>query len=149
MGGSLGREFPTIQASLIEPRSLSRIVLWIIVLTMTGCTTMAKVTNLLDESCRTSFIHRLSTILAHQGEPSATSDALANKAVFTLTTYDLGPRPFAIAAPSGTDYRFFVDRKGTECVLILYGRQKGFVSYTNNLTYIATEPLPGCACADS
>ncbi|WP_413936729.1 hypothetical protein [Nitrospira sp. BLG_1] len=110
---------------------------------------MATVTNLVDESCRATFIHRLSTMLVHQGEPSATSDALAHKTVFTLTTYDLGPRPFAIAAPSGTDYRFFVDRKGTDCVLILYGRQKGFVSYTNNLTYIATEPLPGCACADS
>lgn len=110
---------------------------------------MAKVTNLLDESCRTSFTHRLSTILAHQGETSETSDALANKAVFTLTSYDLGPRPFAIAALSGTDYRFFVDRKGTDCVLTLYGRQKGFVSYTNNLTYIETESLPGCACVDS
>lgn len=141
--------FPAIQASLIEPRSLSRRILWIIVLTLTGCTTMAKVTNLVDESCRATFIHRLSTMLVHQGEPSATSDALAHKTVFTLTTYDLGPRPFAIAAPSGTDYRFFVDRKGTDCVLILYGRQKGFVSYTNNLTYIATEPLPGCACANS
>ena len=128
---------------------MSRRVLWIIILSMTGCTTMATVTNLVDESCRVTFIHRLSTILAHQGEPSATSDALAHKAVLTLTTYDLGPRPFAIAAPSGTDYRFFVDRKGTDCVLILYGRRKGFVSYTNNLTYIATEPLPGCACADS
>jgi len=141
--------FSTILAGLIERCSLSRSILWIMVLTMAGCTTMAKVTNLLEESCRTSFTHRLSTMLAHQGEPSAASGALANKAVLTLTTYDLGPRPFAIAAPSGTDYRFFVDRKGTDCVLVLYGRQKGVVSYTNNLTYIATEPLPGCTCADS
>jgi hypothetical protein len=107
---------------------------------------MAKVTNLSDESCRTSFTRQLSSILTDQGELSANSDALANKAVVTLTSHDLGPRPFAIAAPSGTDYRFFIDRKGTDCVLTLYGRRKGFVSYTNNLTYIATESLQGCAC---
>jgi hypothetical protein len=68
--------------------------------------------------------------------------------VSTLTAYDLGPRPFAIAAPSGTDYRFFVQRKGEACVLNLYGRQKGFVSYTNNLTYIATQDLSDCTCAE-
>jgi hypothetical protein len=116
---------------------------------MAGCATMTKVTNLSDEFCRTSFTHRLSAILVDQSERPEHAAALAAKAVVTLTTYELGPRPFAIAAPSGTDYRFFVDRKGTECVLTLYGRRKGFVSYTNNLTYIATEPLPGCACADS
>ena len=110
---------------------------------------MAHVTNLSDESCRTSFTQQLSSMLTGQGESSVNSDALANKTALTLTTYDLGPRPFAIAAPSGTDYRFFIDRKGTNCVLTLYGRRKGFVSYTNNLTYIATESLPGCACADS
>jgi hypothetical protein len=42
-------------------------------------------------------------MLTAEGETSATSDALAHKTVSTLTTYDLGPRPFAIAAPSGTD----------------------------------------------
>lgn len=110
---------------------------------------MAQVTNLEDESCRTSLTQQLSKILTNQGESSANSDVLAYKTVLTLATYDLGPRPFAIAAPSGTDYRFFIDHKGTDCVLTLYGRRKGFVSYTNNLTYIATELLPGCTCADS
>ncbi len=138
-----------ILARLIARVAVSRSFLWIVVLTTAGCTTMAKVTNLVDESCRTSFVQQLSRILTNQGESSANSDALANKAVVTLTTYDLGPRPFAVAAPSGTDYRFFIDRKGTDCVLTLYGRRKGFVSYTNNLTYIATESLPGCACVDS
>ena len=88
-------------------------------------------------------------MLSHEGEQPPVSEALTFKTATTLMTYDLGPRPFTIVAPSGTDYRFFVERKGTECVLTLYGRRKGFVSYTNNLTYIATEPLPGCACADS
>ena len=52
------------------------------------------------------------------------------------------------SAPSGTDYRFFTDHKGTDCVLTLFGRRKGFISYTNNLTYMATEILPGCTCAE-
>lgn len=119
-----------------------------IVLTASGCATVAKVTNLSEESCRISFARQLSAILAHEGEKLDAADALAGKTVYTLSTYDLGPRPFAIAAPSGTDYRFFIDRKGTDCVLTLFGRRKGFVSYTNNLTYIATEILPDCTCTE-
>jgi hypothetical protein len=119
-----------------------------IVLMTASCATVTKVTNLSEESCRTSFTDQLSAILAHEGEKPEAANALAGKTVSTLITYDLGPRPFAIAAPSGTDYRFFIDRKGTDCVLTLFGRRKGFVSYTNNLTYIATEILPDCTCAD-
>ncbi len=126
----------------------SWIVLLIGTLALAGCTTMAKVTNLSEDSCRASFTSHLSSVLSQQGEKPEAADALAVKTASTLITYDLGPRPFAIAAPSGTDYRFFVERKGTDCVLTLYGRRKGFVSYTNNLTYIATEVLPDCTCAE-
>lgn len=45
----------------------------------------------------------------------------------------------------GTDYRFFIDAARDQCLLRLYGRRKGFWSYTNNLSYIATRPLPGCS----
>ncbi|MGE3976542.1 MAG: hypothetical protein AB7F94_03045 [Nitrospira sp.] len=109
---------------------------------------MSKITNLTEESCRASFTRQLSALLAQEGEKPEAADALADKTVSTLTTYDLGPRPFAIAAPSGTDYRFFIDRKEADCVLTLFGRRKGFVSYTNNLTYIAAEVLPDCTCTD-
>lgn len=119
-----------------------------IVFTIAGCATVVKVTNLSEESCGASFTRQLSAILTREGERPEAAGALADRTVFTLTTYDLGPRPFIIAAPSGTDYRFFVERKGADCVLTLFGRQKGFVSYTNNLTYIATEILPDCTCTD-
>lgn len=119
-----------------------------VALTLVSCATMAKVTNLSDESCRLSFTRQLSSMLSHEGETPDASEALASKAASALLTYDLGPRPFVVVAPSGTDYRFFVNHKGTDCVLTLYGRRKGFVSYTNNLTYIATEILPGCTCAE-
>jgi hypothetical protein len=117
-------------------------------LTASGCASVAKVTNLSEDSCRASFTHHLSSILTQEGEKPEIADALAHKTVFTLTTYDLGPRPFAIAAPSGTDYRFFIDQKGTDCVLTLFGRRNGFISYTNNLTYIATKIVPDCTCAE-
>ena len=42
----------------------------------------------------------------------------------------------------------FFERRELERLLRLYGRQKGFVSYTNNITYIATEPLGPCRCAE-
>ena len=119
-----------------------------IALPAAGCATVAKVSNLSEESCRTSFSRQLSAILTLEGEKPEVADALTSKMVSILTTYDLGPRPFAIAAPSGTDYRFFIDRKGADCVLTLFGRRRGFLSYTNNLTYIATEILPDCTCAE-
>jgi hypothetical protein len=31
---------------------------------------------------------------------------------------------------------------------LMHGRQKGFVSHTNNLIYIAGEPLAACRCAE-
>lgn len=113
-----------------------------------GCTTMAQVTNLSDDSCRSTFVHQLSAMMMAEGENLQAADKAAAQTVAALSTLDLGPRPFAIAAPSGTDYRFFVERKGSTCVVNLYGRQKGFVSYTNNLTYISTQPLPACTCAE-
>jgi ABC-type oligopeptide transport system substrate-binding subunit len=119
-----------------------------VALTASGCASVAKVTNLSEESCRTSFTYHLSSILTQESEKPEIADALAHKTISTLTTYDLGPRPFAIAAPSGADYRFFIDQKGADCVLILFGRRKGFISYTNNLTYIATEIVPDCTCAE-
>ena len=60
----------------------------------------------------------------------------------------IGPRPFLVASPSGADYSFFVQRMDGACALRLYARQKGFVSYTNNITYIATETLGPCRCAE-
>lgn len=119
-----------------------------IIFTVAGCAMVTKVTNLSEESCRISFAQQLSSILVQEGENDEVSQALASKTISTLTTYDFGPRPFVIATPSGTDYRFFIDRKGADCVLTLLGRRKGFVSYTNNLTYIATQVLPNCTCAE-
>lgn len=127
---------------------LSTSIIWIVVLAMPGCATMGKLTNLSDESCRVSFTRALSSVLSDEGETPDRSMAMASKTASALLTYELGPRPFVVAAPSGTDYRFFIDRKGMECVLTLYGRQRGFVSYTNNVTYIATKILPDCTCAD-
>ena len=90
----------------------------------------------------------MAAVLSAEGETSENATALARSATTMLTLGDLGPRPFLVAAPSGTDYSFFVEKTKSTCILRLYGRQKGFVSYTNNLTYIDSRPLPGCACAD-
>ncbi len=112
------------------------------------CTSVARVTTLSDSPCRQSFETALASVLQAQGETSQVATQLAESTVNALEITNLGPRPFLVAAPSGVDYSFFVERKGASCVLRLYGRQKGFVSYTNNLTYIATEPLAPCQCAE-
>ena len=113
-----------------------------------GCTTVAQVANLTDEKCSAAFESQLSSVLVEQGEKEDVASALAHRTFRILTSAELGPRPFLVSSSSGTDYTFFVQKKGERCLLRLYGRQKGFVSYTNNLTYIATRELSGCACQE-
>jgi hypothetical protein len=118
------------------------------VLLALGCTSVAQVTTMADERCNQTVTSALAKVLEKEGESNQVAGQLAESAAAELRTMALGPRPFLIASPSGVDYSFFVEKKGDSCLLRLYGRQKGFVSYTNNLTYIATEPLAPCQCAE-
>ena len=113
-----------------------------------GCTSVAQVANLTDERCGASFESQLSSVLTKQGEKVDVADSLAHHTFIVLTTAQLGPRPFLVASPSGTDYSFFVQKKADRCLLRLYGRQKGFTSYTNDITYIETRELSSCACQE-
>ena|SRR5215831_11583909 len=124
------------------------ILLILCVLVVPGCTSVAQVTTLSDDHCRETLTTALATVLKSEGETPEAATKLAQSTTSTLQAVELGPRPFLIAAPSGVDYSFFVEKKGDACLLRLYGRQKGFVSYTNNLTYIATEKLAPCQCAE-
>lgn len=117
-------------------------------LALTSCVTVAQVGNLNEDRCAGEFEQSLSSILTSQHETSQNAGELAHRTYIILTRAELGPRPFLVASPSGTDYTFFVQKKGDRCLLRLYGRQKGFVSYTNNLTYIATRELDSCTCHD-
>ena len=112
------------------------------------CTTVAQVTTLSNPACRDTLRIGLSKILQAEGETAPVAERLAESSTAALQTGEVGPRPFLVASSSGVDYSFFVEKKGAKCLLRLYGRQKGFVSYTNNLTYIATEPLAPCECAE-
>jgi hypothetical protein len=113
-----------------------------------GCTTVAQVTTLSDESCHHKMRDQLESILSEENEKPDIANRLAVNTTTVLATGALGPRPFGVSSPSGADYSFFIQRKGDECLLRLYGRRKGFTRYTNNLTYIATRSLEGCACAE-
>jgi hypothetical protein len=118
------------------------------VLGIISCASVSHITNLTDSACQTSFEKELAAVLVRQGETPENATALAHHKVTILTVADLGPRPFLVTSSSGTDYSFFVEKKKSGCILRLYGRQKGFVSYTNNLTYIDSRPLQGCLCAE-
>jgi hypothetical protein len=117
-------------------------------LAVAGCTPVAQVMTLSDRACREAVASGFTRILEAQDEPPQVAAQLAESATRGLQAHPLGPRPFLVASPSGVDYGFFFERSGDSCLLRLYGRQKGFVSYTNNLTYIASEPLASCRCAD-
>jgi hypothetical protein len=113
-----------------------------------GCTSVAQITTLSEPDCRQTLTGALGRILQSEGEKPDVAGRLAESTATALQTYGLGPRPFLVESPSGVDFSFFVEKKSEKCLLRLYGRQKGFVSYTNNLTYIATEPLAPCQCAE-
>jgi hypothetical protein len=113
-----------------------------------GCASVSQVTNLAESACQDSFKDGLISILKSQGETPDNALELERRTERMLRSGAFGPRPFLVSSPSGTDYTFFVDHKGARCLLRLYGRQKGFWSYTNNLTYIETRALPACACSD-
>jgi hypothetical protein len=112
------------------------------------CATVAQVDNLTEAPCSTEFEQSLSSILSAQGEKPEVAQDLAHRTYIVLTRTERGPRPFFVSSPSGTDYTFFIQKKGDRCLLRLYGRQKGFMSYTNNLTYIATRQLTACTCRE-
>src|SRR5262249_2254498 len=113
-----------------------------------SCTSVAQITTLSEAPCHQTVTTALAKILEAEGETSQVARQLADSTATALRSYALGPRPFLVASPSGVAYSFFVEKKSASCLLRLYGRQKGFVSYTNNLTYIATEPLAPCQCAE-
>jgi hypothetical protein len=119
-----------------------------VTLAIGGCASVAKITTLSEPDCDRTFTAAVAKVLQGEGEAPEVADRLARSSTGAMQAYDLGPRPFLIESPSGVDYSFFVEKKGAACLLRLYGRQKGFVSYTNNLTYIATEPLAPCQCAE-
>ena len=113
-----------------------------------GCTRVALVTTLNDPACKSMVRAQLNSVLLEQGEEPDIAKRLAVNTTTVLATGALGPRPFGVSSPSGADYSFFVQHKSSECLLRLYGRQKGFARYSNNLTYIASRSLDGCQCAD-
>ena len=120
----------------------------IVILFVGGCTTVAQVTSLSDQNCRHTFVDQMSSILVEEGEKQDVADKLAESTTTVLSTSSLGPRPFLVASSSGADYGFFIEQQSSDCLLRLFSRQKGFMRYRNNLTYIATRSLTGCMCAE-
>jgi len=132
----------------LSATAVSLFVIAAVAITAVACTSVAQLSNLRDPSCATEFESQLGSILVDQGEKPEVAAALASRSLRALASGSLGPRPFLVSSLSGTDYTFFAQAQSSGCLLRLYGRQKGFVTYTNNLTYIATRPLPACACTE-
>jgi hypothetical protein len=134
---------------VITSRVFCRLSILAVLVVATGaCTSVAQVSNLAEPTCAAEFEKQLSSILVQESEKPEVAAALAARCRLALASRNLGPRPFLVSSSSGTDYTFFVQAKSSGCLLRLYGRQKGFTSYTNNLTYIATRPLPACTCTE-
>jgi hypothetical protein len=111
-----------------------------------GCVSVAKLTNLGDARCQDQFRQGIAKALEEEGESAENARHLAERTAQSGHFEQYGPRAFMVLGPSGTDYTFFVEKKGPSCLLRLVEKQKGFTRYTNNLTYINTQPLPDCQC---
>ena len=112
---------------------------------LAACATIGEV-DLSDEACAANFRDQLASILVAQGEPPEGAAAMAQRAVVDVGFGDLGLRPFVVGSRT-TEYTLFVQKKKAGCLLRLLSRQRGFETYTNDVTYIATRPLPACRCS--
>ncbi len=116
-----------------------------LLLALAGCATIGQV-DLSNEACAESFRSQIASILVAQGEKEEDAQPLAQRAVVELGFGDPGLRPFVIGSRT-TDYTFFVQKKKSGCFLRLLSRERGFTTYTNDITYIATRAVPACPCA--
>lgn len=111
-----------------------------------GCVSVAKLTNLEDARCQDQFRQGIAKALEEEGETAEDARRLAERTAQSGHFEQYGPRPFMVVSPSGTDYTFFVEKKGPSCLLRLVEKQKGFTRKTNDVTYINTQPLADCQC---
>lgn len=118
------------------------------VFVISGCAPLVRVENLEEAQCRESLQETLSSILKERGETLEVARLLAVRTSDLLASADIGPRPFLVASSSGADYTFLFQKKAEHCVVRLYGIQKGWVSHTNNINYLATRELSGCTCRE-
>jgi hypothetical protein len=107
---------------------------------------VARPVNAGSSRCQESLRDAFALILVRQEEKPDVAEAVGAAAAQKLAEVDLGPRPFKLSSPSGVDYGFFFEDEGKRCLLHLVAWQKGFVQFSNNVTYIATRPLAGCRC---
>jgi hypothetical protein len=105
---------------------LLRAGLWLALLN--GCTTVAQVTTLAEESCRRAMQDQLESILTEEHEPSELANRLAVNTTTVLATGTLGLRPFGISSPSGADYTFFIQPQGRRMSIATVRAAEGFYS---------------------
>jgi hypothetical protein len=116
----------------------------LVVVVLASCTTVAGVTTFDDPVCRGQMKGAIADVLRVQGETQNVEE-IANQTVAALPA--LGPRPFLVMAPSGTDYSFIVQQRDEGCALRLYAKEKGFTSYVNNMNFIETRLIDRCECS--
>ena len=114
---------------------------------LAGCSpSVARLLNPKYPRCQESLRKAFEITLAGQGETDEVAQKVAAGAVQALVDAELGARPFKVSSPSGVDYGYFFEREDDRCLLRLVAWQKGFVQYSDNVTFLATRPLPGCGC---
>ena len=120
---------------------------------VSGCAAIAwvaplygRVNNLSDEACSQSFSKEVASALQEQGETPEAATAAAERTLSQLSP-EAAPLRFEAASGSGVSYAFFLEpRKSGQCVLRLYGRQKGRTTDENTFNYFATRRLSACSC---
>jgi hypothetical protein len=132
----------------MRARFAAALALVLIVASLAACRSaiVARLLNPRSERCQASLHKAFSLMLVGQGEQPEIAEKMADDAIQALADVEMGARPFKLSAPSGYDYGFFFEREDNRCLLRLVAWQKGIVQYSDAVTYLATRPLPGCAC---
>jgi hypothetical protein len=113
-----------------------------------GCTgsSASRLTNPAAAKCQASLRDAFAVMLVGQQEKPEVAEAVAAAGAQAIADVELGPTPFKLSSPSGLDYGFYIDDEMGRCLVRLVAIQGGRLQVSDNVTFIATRPLPGCSC---
>lgn len=123
----------------------ARSLLFAAALAASGCVTLGRI-DVENQPCAEQLGSRIAEILVEEGEAPPIADEVAARTLDAIAAGDENPADFGVWSPSGGTYAFIVQRKEKTCLLRLYYKRKRHVEITNNMWFIATRPLPRCAC---
>ena len=111
-----------------------------------GCMgTPARMPDIGSQACHAGFTSAIADMLVGRGERPDVARRAADRAVDSIVEADLGPRGFEVSTNYPADYDMIVTLDKSQCVLTLFGYNKGGMSVTGDIP-LESRPFSGCLC---